>query len=131
MNEFSSPPQLQSSQQNPISLAMLFYMVTVAAILLGCYRYIAPTNATGSQYLAASLLGAFIGFFAGAALILRKANPMISSALGMLVGASVGPVLCIRAVDFGSILLVTFVGGWLMVLLVCLAARKNSRQTSG
>jgi hypothetical protein len=131
MSEFSSPPKTETQVQNPLTLSMLFYLVTVAAILAACLRFVGASQATLGQYLWASLLGAVVGFFLGTSLGLGTSVRLLAPAVGIFLGAVIGPLICIELSHFASIIITSFVGAWIIVLLNCLAVRHASTRSIG
>ena len=130
MDDFSTPAKVDSlEQRNPITLTMLFYVLTAAAILAACYRYIAfDENGTSFEYAVSSAIGGVVGLMIGTIQLFRRSShAWMSPVVGLFLGVAVGPLLRIQLTHFGTIIGISFFGSWMLVLIMSLAARLNQR----
>ena len=132
MDEFSKQSSLKDiEQRNPITITLLFYLVTAAAIVAACYRYIDVKSDSGLlQTIAASVIGAVIGAILGTIVLFRRSSHVwIAPLLGIAIGFAVGPLIRIRLVHFGSLLGISFLGSWILVVLMAVSARLDQRRS--
>ena len=111
---------------NPISIAMLFYVVTLAAILAACFRTVFSEKlATGNAVAAFLIAGGIVGFSVGSLEGFRRggtsawSGPLIGLALGILWG----PLAMIQSIHFASVIGLAFTGCGIMVVVMLVAAR--------
>lgn len=133
MDDFSTQSSLKDiEQRNPITITLMFYLVTAAAIVAACYRYIDVENDSSVlQTIAASVIGAVIGAILGTIVMFRRSSHVwIAPLLGIVIGLAVGPLLRIRLVHFGTLLGISFLGSWLLVVLMAVSARLDRRRSA-
>lgn len=129
-NETNLSNQSRSEQRSPISLSLLFYLVTVAAIMAACIRFIQSDNSiTANQVVAACVLCAFTGMSLGFSMWIRgMLKYWTAPLLGLALGAAAGPILCVRLTHFSELIVMSFLGSWLLIVLICITARWSTKK---
>ena len=121
-------------QRNPLSIALLFYLVTVGGILSACLRSLVSSEVATTQSLTRLLVsGAIVGFFGGGGLgffYFRSSRAgMMASALGLVIGIVAGALALVEGKFFLELLLLGFAGSWLLIVVMLLSARFQSTHT--
>ena len=130
-NHRSAAPH-HSNTRSPITLAFLFYLVTFGGIISASLGTLAGNEAVTRQSLQWSLvgggaMGAVIGSLLGL-LRLRQLGLAAAGALsGFCVGLIAGALTLISSENFLQVNLIAAVGGWLMILSMCLTARYTAQ----
>lgn len=114
--------------RSPVTISLLFYVVTLGAILAACLRSLVGGDAVTPQTLAQSLiLMSILGVMSGAVLglfYLRSWRAvLIGVVVGVVVGCTAGGLALIDPGNFFELALLTFVGCWLLILTMLLSAR--------
>lgn len=113
--------------RSPLSLALLFYLITIAAILFATFQLLRNettpqitrlTNVSGGV-----ATGFFVGAVAGALLARRATATIIGSLVGLPVGGLAGLLGMIAAEQFSNAVAITFIGCGLLITLTLIAAR--------
>ena len=122
--------QFRAEQRSPITLSTLFYLVTVAAIMAACVRFIqSDSSVTVQQIIFACIIAAITGMSLGFCMWIRGiAQNWAAPILGLALGAVVGPLLCVRLTHFSELIGMSFLGSWLLIVLMCITARFSMRQ---
>lgn len=134
MEEFSTLATADPlEQRNPITLTMLFYVLTTAGILAACFRYMAlEESGTSFEYAVSLGIGGVVGLLIGIAQLFRRNSyAWMSPVVGLLLGVAMGPLLRIQLTHFGTIIGISFFGSWILVLIMSLAAKLNQRRSVG
>ena len=118
--------------RNPISIAMLFYVLTLAAIVAACLgRLSGDARVTygtlGTAIGGGSFMGLLIGFLGGTFYFKSVKASLVGFAVGALLGTAAGALTIIREVNFVPMMTIAFSGCWLMVVVMLLAARWQVR----
>lgn len=118
--------------RNPISIAMLFYVLTLAAIVAACLgRLTGDARVTygtiGAAIAAGSFLGLLIGFLGGTFYFKSAKAALIGFGVGTLLGMVAGALSIVREVNFVPMMTIAFSGCWLMIVVMLLAARWQVR----
>ena len=113
--------------ENPFSVAMMFYAISVAAILAACVRAhfsgsSSPKDALGYILFAGLILGVGSSFLVAICFLRYRYIPIIS-AVGAMIGLCAGVLAIVQPESYAQILIIAFGGGWLQILFMCLAAR--------
>lgn len=121
-----------SSTRSPITLAFLFYLVTFGGIISACLGTLAGNEAVTRQALQWSMIGGgAIGAVIGSLLGLLRFRQWWLAAAGALsgfcVGLIAGALTLISSENFLQVNLIAAVGGWLMILSMCLTARYTAQ----
>lgn len=120
--------------RNPLTMAMLFYIVTIGGIVSASMRTL-PGNAATTEESIAWLCGggAVVGFILGSVLgfvIFRKSSTLMAgAAIGVVVGAMAGGLALVETKNFLEISLLAFGGCWLLVVVMLLSTRANTGST--
>ncbi len=125
--EFSRP-QRGVQQRNPVTVALLFYVVTVGAILSACLRtLVGDDTLTGESLQRVVLIGIVVGLLSGGILgfyvIKGRLSAVVASSIGILVGAIAGGLSLVQSKYFYEITLIAFAGCWLLIVVMLLSAR--------
>ncbi len=118
----------QSTQRSPISISLLFFVVTVGAILSACLRTLVGNESITSRVMAVLVVtGVVVGFISGGCLGMfgyKSAKAAgICSLVGLIVGAVAGGLAAVSGDSFGEIALIAFGGCWLLILSMLISAR--------
>ena len=121
-----------NEHRNPISIAMLFYVLTLAAIVAACLgRLSGDARVTygtlGTAIGGGSFIGLLIGFLGGTFYFKSVKASLVGFAVGALLGTAAGALTIIREVNFVPMMTIAFSGCWLMVVVMLLAARWQIR----
>lgn len=138
VNQSSHPPSFNhqpaprdGSNRSPITLAFLFYLVTFGAILSACLATLVDNETVTRQSLQWSMIGGgTIGMMIGCLLGLLRFRSWSLAAAGTLSGLSVGLIAgaltLISSDNFLQTNLIAAVGGWLIILSMCITARHKT-----
>ena len=121
-----------NEHRNPISIAMLFYVLTLAAIVAACLgRLSGDARVTygtlGTAIGGGSFIGLLIGFLGGTFYFKSVKASLVGFAVGAILGTAAGALTLIREVNFVPMMTIAFSGCWLMVVVMLLAARWQVR----
>lgn len=114
--------------RNPISIAMLFYVLTLAAIVAACLGRLsgdshATYGALGAAIVGGSFFGLIIGFLGGTFYFKSVKASLVGFGVGGILGAVAGALTVIGEVNFIPMMIIAFSGCWLMIVVMLLAAR--------
>ena len=120
-----------TNQRSPITLAFLFYLVTFGGIVSSCLGTLSVNEGTTRESLQLALavcggLGMAIGFFLGLLRFRRWSLAGLGMLSGAVIGAIAGALTRISVDNFLQINLIACSGSWLMIVVMCLAARYRS-----
>ncbi len=127
--EFGSAlPARRLESRNPISIAMLFYVLTLAAIVAACVGKLSVTEgvtstAVGAAAAVGSFVGLLIGFFGGSFYFKSYAAAFIGLGVGLMLGAVGGVLAMVQGEHFVSMLSIAFAGCWIVIVVMLVAAR--------
>lgn len=142
VNQSSHPPSFNhqparrdSSNRSPITLAFLFYLVTFGAIISACLATLVDNETVTRQSLQWSMIGGgTIGMMIGCLLGLLRFRSWSLAAAGTLsglcVGLIAGALTLISSENFLQTNLITAIGGWLIILFMCITARQKTQPLS-
>lgn len=142
VNQSSHPPitnyqpaPRDVSNRSPITLAFLFYIVTFGAIISACLATLVDNETATRQSLQWSMIGGgMIGMMIGCLLGLLRFRRWSLAATGTLsglcVGLIAGALTLISSENFLQINLIAAVGGWLVVVSMCLTARHKTQPST-
>ncbi len=126
------PAVRHASDRSPITLAFLFYLVTFGGIVSACLRTLLDNDAVSTLSLQMAMtvcggIGMVIGFLLG--LLRFRSWELAGSGTvgGLCVGLIAGALTLISAPNFLQINLIACTGGWLMIVAMCLAARRKTQ----
>lgn len=127
-----TPPE--SLQRNPVTISMLFYVVTLGAIVSAGLRGLTAneslTMASVSTVLGVSVvLGLVLGVHVGIVAIKGWLGAVAAGLSGMLIGGLSGALLLINQQDFTTTLLISLLGCWLLIVIMLLAAKSRWQST--
>jgi hypothetical protein len=117
-----------SRSQNPLSLAFLFYLVTLGAIISACLRPLSNNAGVTVQTLQTALgvlgvTGLLLGFLLGLFVFRRWLLALGGIFCGLCIGLLAGALTLISSENFFEVMLIAAAGGWLLIVAMCLAAR--------
>lgn len=124
-------PELRDSiieGRSPLTMAMMFYLVTVGAIISASLRTLANNEAVTSFTLAVMLIsGAVVGLLVGGCvgfLLFRNWIAVVAGiSVGLLTGTVAGALTLVNAENFAELVSIAFGGCWLLVGVMLVAAR--------
>ncbi len=125
----NSPSELsRETQRKPLSIALLFYLVTLAAIVAASLRHLPNDDAITVEALIAALvaggiIGLGFGLAAGITYFKSGTATTIAMASGILIGCAAGAVALIRAEHFIANMSIAFGGCWIVILMMLTTAR--------
>lgn len=117
-----------SKQRSPLTMAMLFYVVTVSGIISACLRTLVGNQAVTTQSMTVVLLaGIVIGLIGGGLIGLVYFKTIkagfIASSMGILVGGLAGGLALVDGKYFMEVTFIAFGGSWMLILIMLLSAR--------
>ncbi len=123
----------RASSRRGASLAMLFYIVTVAAMLAACLKSLEGDKSISIQALVAILIIASavsgaVGFVAGWFRIGKFRYAVLGAFLGMAIGAVAGLLIQIRPKNFVGNMNTLYIGCWCIMLIMLIASRFSIRR---
>jgi hypothetical protein len=123
-----SLPDQRSVRKNPLSIAMLFYILTLAAIVAACLGKLSVTEGvTRSTVVAAvvvgSVVGLLVGSLGGGFYFSSIKAALIGLVVGLFLGAVGGALTIITGEHSLEMLTIAFAGCWLIIVLMLVAAR--------
>ncbi|MEZ6133733.1 MAG: hypothetical protein R3C53_02370 [Pirellulaceae bacterium] len=129
MNQAEPLPRSQS----PVSIAFLFYLVTLAAIISACLRTLFVSENVTSQLVVALVSGGtLLGLICGGSVGFFYLKTILAGVVGMLVGACVGALAgCLALVQhshFAEVSLTAYLGCWLLICVMLVVARNRNDQ---
>ena len=113
--------------RGPLTLAMLFYVVTLGAIVSACLRSLVGDNQVTSVSMTWMIgAGVVVGSVGGAIFGRLYLRQFRAGALGVFLGAIVGglssALAMVNGENFTEIMTVTFVGCWLLVVVMMVSS---------
>jgi len=128
----SSLPVRRLENRNPISIAMLFYVLTLAAIVAACLGKLSMTEgvtktALGAAAAVGGVVGLLTGFLGGSFYFKSFKAASIGLGVGLVLGAVGGVLTVVRGEHFLQMMSIAFAGCWLMIVVMLLAARFQVR----
>lgn len=130
---FGEASQAPSAEhRNPISIAMLFYVLTLAAIVAACLGRMSGDQAAtygvlGAAIASGSFLGLVIGFLGGTFYFKSVKAALVGFGVGTILGSVAGALMVIKEVNYVPMMTIAFSGCWLMVVVMLLAARWQAK----
>ena len=126
---------MQTGEKNPISIAMLFYVLTLAGIVASCVGRIEGDVGTSRTTIwvatiVGSVLGTLIGSVGGGFYFRSIMGALVSLFVGGLLGAVGGVLTVIRDVHFLPMMTLAFSGCWLLVVLMLVKARFSTMRVT-
>ncbi len=121
-----------AEHRNPISIAMLFYILTLAAIIAACLGRLSGDDGVTSRALGAAIaggtfLGLVIGFLGGTFYFKSVKASMVGVVVGAMLGTVAGALTVIREVNYIPMMAIAYSGSWLLMIVMLLAARWQVR----
>lgn len=111
----------------PVSIAMLFHLVTLAAILAACARFLQSGTEGAVAYdgIAELLIGgAILGLALGSiAAFFNTGYRWMSPLFGIGMGLIATPFLLIQIENYLAITSIAFVGSWILIAFAMCVAR--------
>ena len=125
-----APP---AEHRNPISIAMLFYVLTLSAIVAACLSRLSGDSrityvSLGTAIAGGTFTGLLIGFLGGTFYFKSVRASLIGFGMGAIVGTVAGALTLIREANFIPLMAITFNGCWLMIVVMLFAARWQVRR---
>ena len=127
----NSQPMVE--QKHPISIATLFYLVTLSAIVATCARYLeldevdkVPISGVVGLLVGGAVFGLIVGSIVA---IQRPFYRWLSPLFGVLVGCVASPLLLIPIDNYRHILTISFVGCWILIVFSLVVARLRDDPT--
>ncbi len=122
-----------SEHRNPISLAMLFYVLTLAAIVAACLGRLSSDKNLTSQTLGAAIasgtfVGLMIGFLGGTFYFKSVKASLVGVVVGVILGTAAGALTVIREVNYMPMMAIAYSGCWLLMVVMLFAARWQVKQ---
>lgn len=113
-------PEPIDDQKHPISIAMLFHLVTLSAIVATCARYLVLDEVDRlpiSGVLGLAVGGAVFGLIVGSIVAFQRPfYRWLSPLIGVMVGCVVSPLLLIPIDKHVHIVTISFVGCWVLIV---------------
>lgn len=113
--------------KHPISIALLFHLITLSAVAAACARYLVldsveiPTLSVMAGLLVG---GAIVGLIVGVVVAIHRPNyRWMSPIIGILLGLSASPLLLIPIKNYWHITTISFLGCWILIVFSLLVAR--------
>lgn len=118
----------RDDQRSPLTIATLFYIVTLGAIFSASMRtLVGDEQATSGAFGFAFSLGAIVGSVAGLGLGLFYFRSAMATGMGLiagiLTGLMAGALSLVDSQHFVESSTLTFVGCWVLVLCMAFSAR--------
>lgn len=118
----------ERTARSPITLAFLFYLLTLGGIISACLRLVTANPAATREALgtsvtaggiAVSLLAAFL------ALVRGQSWPaaLLTTLAGLALGFIAGGLTLVSPTSFATLISIAFAGCWLIIASMCLTAR--------
>ncbi len=130
MDEIEETPSKSSDRtaRGPISIAFLFYLITLAAILSACMSTLVIGEAVTAQLLTRMIfVGIFCGLLIGGltGIFYYRGWKAIAfgTLLGSVIGAFAGALALIKNDNYMEIVWVAFLGSWFIIIAMLLTAR--------
>lgn len=125
-------PSAATTARGPVSIAFMFYLITLAAILSACLRTLVIDESVSGELLTRMIfIGILIGLLSGGLAGIFYFRGWKAITLGTIVGSVVGALAgCLSLVSnahFGEIMWVSFFGCWLIILALLLTTRFQAR----
>lgn len=106
---------------------MLFYLVTLSAIVAACAQFLRRDNDQPLPWDSAGqllIVSAGVGFLVGIILFFLRPNyRWLAPMFGILMGLIAAPLLLIPIGNHWQIMVISFVGCWVLVIFTLLSAR--------
>ena len=113
--------------RSPMSLALLFYLITLAAVLSACLQLLRGQDVPRTAFLTYCVVGIVLGFVlggAGGAFVTRRATAtLIGSMLGLPLGGVAGVLALINHQRFEAAMIGAFCSCAVLIFCVLLATR--------
>jgi hypothetical protein len=118
----------RSGREHPITVALMFYVVTLGGIISACLRTLVGNESlTEASLQWVVLAGIVIGLISGGAIgfyvIKGRKAAVVSSCMGIVVGALAGGLAMVQGTHFVEIATISFIGCWLLISVMLLSAR--------
>lgn len=133
-NKDSPRPAEARHAPGAYSILMLFYLTSLAAIIVAACRMAFENASITGQGFAAGAIGlGVLGFIGGSFLGFFIGRNAASVSIGAVVGASFGPVAtglaAINSSDFASLNILIFTGCWIIILIALVANRLQTQSS--
>lgn len=114
--------------RHPLNIAFLFHLLSACAILAACLRLLVGDDfvtqeSAGRFFVGGVCVGFVIGTSLGFYYFRSKAYGVSCSLAGVAVGGVAGMLGLIRGTHFLEVMGLAFVGSWILVFAMLLAAR--------
>ncbi len=120
------------SHRNPISIALLFYLVTLAAIVAASLGRLSSdefltTQALWVSIVAGAVIGSMIGIVVGLTYLKSGKAAVAGLSVGLVLGCVAGALALVNTQHFLSNMAIAFGGGWLVILMILMTTRNQAR----
>jgi hypothetical protein len=117
-----------SVSRHPLNIAFLFHALSASAILAACLRLLVGDDSVTQEsaqrlFVGGVCMGLLIGTGLGFYYFRSKSYGFFCALAGLVVGGVAGMLALIRSAYFMEVMGLAFVGGWILVLAMLLAAR--------
>ena len=130
MDEIENIPSQPSARaaRGPISIAFLFYLITLAAILSACLRTLVIDETVTGQLLTRMIFiciasGLLVGGLTGTFYYRGWKAIAFGTMVGTVIGACAGALALIKNDRYMEIVWVAFLGSWFIIIAMLLTAR--------
>ncbi|MEM7557817.1 MAG: hypothetical protein AAF394_01715 [Planctomycetota bacterium] len=125
---FEFEKRREQSAQSPLTITLLFYIVTMGGIVSACLATLSGNENVTVLALAAALgvgatIGIMLGVFVGLFYFRRVRDCGVSAVVGAGVGLVAGGLSLVSSEDYWTVASLSFVGCWLLALLMLASAR--------
>ena len=123
---------MRAEHRNPISIAMMFYLLTLAGIVAASIGRISQQEVSSKNLVVASIaggcfLGLVLGFCSGSLYHRSVKAALVGSVVGTIIGAVAGALTIIHHEHFVQTMSTAFLGCWLILCTMLVAARWQVR----
>lgn len=120
------------AQRNPISIALLFYVVTLAAIVAASLGRLSSDELVTIRsllvmILTGSILGLCLGFATGLFYFKSLKGMLIGMGVGLIMGAGAGALALVSHHHFLANMTIAFAGCWIVILMMLATARYQAQ----
>ena len=126
--QFEFEQRREQSAQSPLTITLLFYIVTMGGIVSACLSTLSGNENVTTVAVAVALgagatIGVKLGIFVGLFYFRRVRDCGIGAVVGAGVGLVAGGLSLVSSEDYWSVASLSFAGCWLLVLLMLVSAR--------
>lgn len=125
---FEFEERSEQSPQSPLTITLLFYIVTMGGIVSACLATLGGNENVTVLAVAAALgvgatIGVVLGIFVGLFYFRRVRDCGVGAGVGAGVGLVAGGLSLVSSEDYWTVATLSFFGCWLLALLMLTSAR--------